>query len=78
MSSPIKRVSIVRDHDVWLDVENVVEEFPQEGGLIRLVENDERTLILRLRGVLKVLHVSSNYLTVRDEVALEWWNGNGE
>lgn len=78
MSLPIKRVTIVRDHDVWLDVKNVIKEFPQEGGLIRLVENDKWTLVLRLRGVLKVLHVSSNYLTVRDEEALEWWNGNGE
>ena len=29
-SSPIKGVSIIGDYDVWLDVEDVVEEFPQQ------------------------------------------------
>lgn len=75
--SPVEGVSIVGDYDVWFDIQNVVEELPQEGGLIWLVKNDERTLVLWLRGVLKVLHVGSNHLSIRDKVALEW-NGNGK
>ena len=70
--SPIKGVAIVCDKDVWLDVKDVIKEFPQQRKLIWFIEDNERSLVLWLGGVLKVLYVSSNHLTIRYQVALEW------
>ena len=38
--------------------------------LVRFIKHGERSLVLRFRSVLKVLHISTNDLTVCDEVSL--------
>ena len=71
MCLPIKWVSIVGDYDVWLDIQNVVKELSQQRGLVWLVKDDEGALVLWLGGVLKILNVSSNNLSVCDKIALQ-------
>ena len=53
----------------------MIKELPQQRKLIWLIEDNERSLILWLGGVLKVLYVGSNHLTIRYQVALEWETG---
>ena len=50
----------------------MIKELPQQRRLIWLVEDNERSLVLWLGGVLKILYVSSNNFTICYQVALEW------
>ena len=69
--TPVKRVAIVGDKDVWFNFQDVIKEPSQERSFIWFIEDDEWTFVLRLGCVLKVLHISSYHLAVGDQVTLE-------
>ncbi len=53
---PVEEVAVVGDKDVRPHVQNVIEEALEQLALVRLVEHDEGTLELGLRGVFEILH----------------------
>ena len=68
--SPIKAISIVSDEDVWLRLQDVLQELAQETCLVLFIEHREWTLAVWLKGVLKVLNIGTNHLPVGDQEAL--------
>ncbi len=53
---PVEEVAVVGDENVRPHIENVIEEALEQLALICLVEHDEGSLELRLRGVFEILH----------------------
>ena len=49
----------------------MVQKLHQEVLLIGLIEDGKRSLIFRLRGVLKIFHIISHHFTVGDQVTLK-------
>ena len=60
---PVKEIPVVRHEYMRLHVENMVEKSLEKTAFVWLVVHNERTLELRLWGVLKVVHVIANYIS---------------